>query len=1031
MENLLFDSFRRQFPLGPEGTSLAMARFHGFSAHLRENDITVAFEAVCREMLGDHGQKPLLNYMVVTAVVDKQKPYATRFRDSRGVIEFCAAWGLPWNETFLFHTTEAFMEYWKIYDELARDGTAGEIIGALSSAANSAVPSPVPHVEVQGEILEGMVARIVHRRDIGNLLQLAAAVTSSVPLTRLKEVSGELDYLWETSGRDSDVFMQWAHKRVAPVFPRQLSGAMSHEATNRLVSGLMSSSGHHQHRTTDQMCELLGEIWCPEQDKTRCHLKGFAHNDGSVCIIIHVAGDEVFAEVNKSREPGQMPLYRGFVVRVSVSSAPNASSPRASSPGAVNENEQMSSGVHLMVKCKTVRYKIMTFVLRKGAQLYMKAISLKKPVAAALKRYEDNVQHYFTQWAADEAEVADLQKRYGRFVGGWPVWLQHKVDAGVLEPQEFLAAKHYLGLAEEYKRWFEEQTATADAPFRGLLVISYPATKVPDDPEAPHLKLLARHPMQVTVVAAKDINRRDMATIVAGANVLPIALCDRAPPGSLETALEGFGCDICWLSAAAPPGLEMDLAAAKPGDIKRLMNISPRWTRLLGAVVPAGQTLVDDRTRALAGGASLEALLAATQATPATNDAVVARALEVLAPGRPRQPAPRNTVVLFPSLPGTAKSHLCTGEGLRRISEGLAALPGEPELLVLHGDAPEHREGSFWKKLLDLMAARRPYATHGGRDCVIICDKNCPPGLVNEAPGTDGHHRQIAVKYVTKGTHLVLVAPRSAGLQQHGEVNAYCLEVLAVCILRVLTRTAHENLQGPQTGLVVTMFQNMYSHVTRERFERRLEALGTVLELPLLLEPRPPLPEELQRFLLRGMSLDRQRTIALGRAQGLKRAKGKTSASVPQVSDNLQTDIDAWTRLCPEMIGKHHEYLAAIQSPEGDVTDTFVDGLLQAITNPKEVVIVSDEPNYCGVFVSREQMVHEVKPRARSRRRFAPPLIHFTPDSRAVALHRRSSTSHRIHAPSPCTAALIHFTPDSRRGSAPLSLTHRRGRNPR
>ena len=47
-ENQLFDCFRRAQPLGEEGTAQALARFHEFCAVLRDQHITVAFEAVCR-----------------------------------------------------------------------------------------------------------------------------------------------------------------------------------------------------------------------------------------------------------------------------------------------------------------------------------------------------------------------------------------------------------------------------------------------------------------------------------------------------------------------------------------------------------------------------------------------------------------------------------------------------------------------------------------------------------------------------------------------------------------------------------------------------------------------------------------------------------------------------------------------------------------------------------------------------------------------------------------------------------------------
>lgn len=82
---------------------------------LREQSLTIAFEGVCREILGDHGQTPQLNYLVVTAVVDKGAPFARRFRDTRGVVDFCAEWGLPWNETFLYTTVEVHTTLCRLY----------------------------------------------------------------------------------------------------------------------------------------------------------------------------------------------------------------------------------------------------------------------------------------------------------------------------------------------------------------------------------------------------------------------------------------------------------------------------------------------------------------------------------------------------------------------------------------------------------------------------------------------------------------------------------------------------------------------------------------------------------------------------------------------------------------------------------------------------------------------------------------------------------------------------------------------------
>ena len=79
---------------------------------------------------------------------------------------------------------------------MSRDGTASEILDALGKAADTALACPVPHMQVQGEILEGMVARMVPKFDIAGLDQNAKAAADALPLERLVALSGELDEVW-------------------------------------------------------------------------------------------------------------------------------------------------------------------------------------------------------------------------------------------------------------------------------------------------------------------------------------------------------------------------------------------------------------------------------------------------------------------------------------------------------------------------------------------------------------------------------------------------------------------------------------------------------------------------------------------------------------------------------------------------------------------------------------------------------------------------------------------------------------------
>ena len=86
---------------------------------------------------------------------------------------------------FLFTDTQSFQQYWHIYDSMSRDGTATEILAALSEAANTSLPCPVPHMEVQGDILEGMVARMVPIFEVEDLVQVAAKAEAGLSLIHI------------------------------------------------------------------------------------------------------------------------------------------------------------------------------------------------------------------------------------------------------------------------------------------------------------------------------------------------------------------------------------------------------------------------------------------------------------------------------------------------------------------------------------------------------------------------------------------------------------------------------------------------------------------------------------------------------------------------------------------------------------------------------------------------------------------------------------------------------------------------------
>ncbi|KAK8994445.1 hypothetical protein V6N11_045534 [Hibiscus sabdariffa] len=130
-----------------------------FNDFIERNRISISMELVTA-VLGDHGQRPREDYAVVTAVTElgNGKP---KFYSTPEVIAFCRNWRLPTNHVWLFSTRKSVTSFFAAYDLLYEEGTATSVCRALDEVADISVPGSKDHVKVLGEILEGLVARIV------------------------------------------------------------------------------------------------------------------------------------------------------------------------------------------------------------------------------------------------------------------------------------------------------------------------------------------------------------------------------------------------------------------------------------------------------------------------------------------------------------------------------------------------------------------------------------------------------------------------------------------------------------------------------------------------------------------------------------------------------------------------------------------------------------------------------------------------------------------------------------------------------
>ncbi|KAL5711348.1 hypothetical protein ACHQM5_021812 [Ranunculus cassubicifolius] len=130
-----------------------------FNKYLEENHMCISMELVTA-VLGDHGQRPREDYVAITAVTDlgNGKP---KFYSTPEIIAFCRKWRLPTNHVWLFSTRKSVSSFFAAYDALCEEGIATTVCKALDEVADISVPGSIDHIKVQGEVLEGLVARIV------------------------------------------------------------------------------------------------------------------------------------------------------------------------------------------------------------------------------------------------------------------------------------------------------------------------------------------------------------------------------------------------------------------------------------------------------------------------------------------------------------------------------------------------------------------------------------------------------------------------------------------------------------------------------------------------------------------------------------------------------------------------------------------------------------------------------------------------------------------------------------------------------
>ncbi|XP_042002958.1 tRNA ligase 1-like isoform X1 [Salvia splendens] len=448
---------------GPQA-SKKQAEFNEF---LERNRMCVSMELVTA-VLGDHGQRPHEDYVVVTAVTElgNGKP---KFYSTPALIAFCRNWRLPTNHVWLFSTRKSVMSFFAAYDALSEEGTATTVCKTLDEVADISIPGSKDHIMVQGEILEGLVARIVSQGSSEHMKQvlrdhpppptegvdLGSSLREICAANRTNEKQQIMALLKSVGTSFCPNYMDW--------FGTEASDSQSRNADRSVLSKFL------QTRPADFSTTKLQEIVRLMREKRYPAAFKFYHNFHKADstsndslhfkMVIHVHSDLAFRKYQKEMRinPGLWPLYRGFFVDLNlfkVNEGRSVEFPKKASSGSELNGESAKDDLadedaNLMIKLKFLTYKIRTFLIRNGLSV------LFKQGETAYKTY------YMRQmkiWNTSPAK----QRQLSKMLDEWAVYIHRKYGHKQLPSSTYLSeAEPFL---EQYaKRSSENQALIGSA----------------------------------------------------------------------------------------------------------------------------------------------------------------------------------------------------------------------------------------------------------------------------------------------------------------------------------------------------------------------------------------------------------------------------------------------------------------------------------------------------------------------------------------------------------------------------------------
>jgi hypothetical protein len=375
------------------------------SDYVVQNRLTLSFEVMTSgssQVWGDHGQRPLRDYLVLTSIADRR---TESFYSTSQLLDVAHQFHLPHNDYVVLVGPQAALALFDWYDATAQStGTATKVIASLHKMATAYVPGMYPHASYQGEIMEGLVVRSVPFGDDDGQPTLGSSSNEEETESREWQQSWQLRQerahtRLQSVGATSPIgtIVQQlldAGCSVPPVYATSLRDmaaatiattavanpqAVQERMTRALCDVLELRSAESAARVpkskvtelnleaawaslaqqcddveTRRIATLLHTLCSNDSVRSGVELALFASNSGAGAddaaaavqhqhqLVVHVLHDAIFPKYEKLRSPGAMKLFRGFVINL-LSDAT-----KDSTPGLLHRQASLSTATTTM-----------------------------------------------------------------------------------------------------------------------------------------------------------------------------------------------------------------------------------------------------------------------------------------------------------------------------------------------------------------------------------------------------------------------------------------------------------------------------------------------------------------------------------------------------------------------------------------------------------------------------------------------------------------------------------------------------------